>query len=94
MNLTEKPTLIGNSVTVHVHHGAHGTEEVPAHSHHRGEQVLEAVERIVEQRADASAVASVRRQEVRQIDHRRAVVHIIGHLKTTNTETELMLVLM
>lgn len=52
-------TFIRKSVSVEVHQGVHG-EKVPAHSHHGGEQTLEALERIVEKRANASAPASVR----------------------------------
>lgn len=91
MDYARKRTLIGRCVRVDVHHGAHGTEEVPAHARHGGEQALEAVERIVEERANASAAASVRAEETGEEEHWRVVVHVIGHLRNRDdTETELL----
>ncbi len=44
----------------------------------------------MEQRADASAPTGVWGHEARKVEHRRAVVHMIGHLRH-NTEEERMM---
>lgn len=87
-------TLVRRSVRVDVHHGAHGSEEVPAHSHHGGEQILEAMEVIVEKGADASPVASVRSQEAGEVEDWGVEVDVISHLRSVkDTGTEMIMYL-
>lgn len=61
-----KRTIIRNCVSVKVHHGTHGAEEVPAHAHHGCEQILEAMERLMEDCADASSPAIVGAEETKE----------------------------
>lgn len=60
-NLHGQSTFIGDHVRVqvhvHAHHGVHGAEEAVAHARHGREQILEALERVVEYGMDAPDMA-------------------------------------
>lgn len=83
----EHVTFISRWVCVHVHQGAH-SEDVPAHSHHGGEQTLEVLERVLEQRANASAPTSVWSQETGKKEDWGVVVDVISHLRNKKEERE------
>lgn len=73
-------TLIGRHVHVEVHCGVKRAEEVPVHACHGREQTVEALERVTEQRTDASAVAGEWSQETGKKERWRVEVGMFGHL--------------
>lgn len=65
-------------VHVHAHHGVHGAEEVAVHARHGRKQVVEALERVVEDGVDASGEAGT--QETREEEACGVKVSLISHL--------------
>lgn len=80
-------TFVGDHVRVqvhvHAHHGVHGAEEVAAHAGNGREQIVEALERVVEYGMDAPDVAGA--QETREEEARGAEVSLISHLGEDET---------
>lgn len=74
-------TCIGSQVRVHVHihHGVHRAEEVPSHAGYGREQIVEALERIVEYRVKVSGVTVS--QNTGEEEARGAELSLFSHLR-------------